>query len=85
MNLIGGFPFKIVSVDITQQQNETIQEDRMDKDLTRKDLLVGGSVGVQIGISLCAKLGGQQLKRYFVLVIVLAWVLVAIKVIGILA
>lgn len=48
-------------------------------------LLVGGSVGVQIGISLCAKLGGQQLKRYFVLVIVLAWVLVAIKVIGILA
>jgi uncharacterized membrane protein YfcA len=47
-------------------------------------LLVGGSVGVQIGISLCAKLGGQQLKRYFVLVIVLAWVLVAIKILGIL-
>jgi len=42
-------------------------------------LLLGGTVGVQIGVALCSKLGGCQLRRYFSLVVLAAMVLVAAK------
>jgi hypothetical protein len=47
-------------------------------------LLVGGTAGVQIGISLCKRLAGLRLRRLFGLVILAAIVLVAAKVASIL-
>jgi uncharacterized membrane protein YfcA len=45
-------------------------------------LLIGGSVGLQVGVNLCAKLGGRQLRRYFSLVVLLTALLVAGKLIA---
>jgi len=43
-------------------------------------LLVGGTLGVQVGISLCNRLAGFRLRRLFGLVVVAAMVLVVAKV-----
>ncbi|HHX44974.1 MAG TPA: sulfite exporter TauE/SafE family protein [Chloroflexi bacterium] len=45
-------------------------------------LLIGGSVGVQFGATLCDRCDGQQLKRSFVLVVVGALLIVLGKLIG---
>ncbi len=47
-------------------------------------LLLGGSIGLQIGVNLCNKLGGRELKRYFTFVVLAAALLVAGKLISLL-
>ena len=47
-------------------------------------LLVGGTVGVQIGITFCKRLAGLRLRRLFALVVMAAMVLVCAKVASIL-
>ncbi len=47
-------------------------------------LLVGGTIGVQFGASLCIRLRAQVLQRYFSLVVLAAALIVAIKLAGIL-
>jgi uncharacterized membrane protein YfcA len=42
-------------------------------------LLLGGTVGLQIGVSLCSKLGGTKLRRYFCFVVIAAMIIVAAK------
>lgn len=45
-------------------------------------LLIGGSVGVQFGSTLCERCNGQQLKRSFVLVVLVALLIVVTKLVG---
>lgn len=47
-------------------------------------LLVGGTLGVQVGISLCKRMAGFRLRRLFGLVVLAAMVLVAAKIVSIL-
>lgn len=47
-------------------------------------LLLGGSIGLQIGVNLCNRLGGRQLKRYFSFVVLAATLLVASKLVSVL-
>jgi len=42
-------------------------------------LLLGGSAGLQLGVNLCSKLGGAQLRRYFTFVVLAAMLMVAAK------
>lgn len=42
-------------------------------------LLVGGSVGLQVGVNLCNRTGGARLRRYFCFVILAAVVLILAK------
>ena len=46
-------------------------------------LLVGGTVGVQIGVSLCTRLGSCALRRYFSFVVLAATLIVAGRLIAI--
>lgn len=46
-------------------------------------LLIGGSIGLQIGVSACARLRGPQLRRYFTFVVLAAAVMVAAKLLAI--
>lgn len=43
-------------------------------------LLFGGTIGLQVGVSLAAKLGGPRLRRYFSLVVLAAMILVSAKI-----
>ena len=43
-------------------------------------LMLGGAVGLQIGVSLCARLGGARLRRYFSFVVIAAMLLVVVKI-----
>lgn len=45
-------------------------------------LLLGGTVGVQIGINIGAKMGGHELRRKFCYIVFLAVVIVAAKIVG---
>ena len=45
-------------------------------------LLIGGSLGLQFGVSLCHRCNAQQLKRSFVLVVIVAWLIVVSKLIS---
>lgn len=45
-------------------------------------LLIGGSVGVQFGATLCDRCDGQQLKRSFALVVIVALLIVVGKLVG---
>jgi len=47
-------------------------------------LLVGGTLGVQVGAALCIRLRARLLKRYFSLVVLAAALIVAIKLVGLL-
>ena len=42
-------------------------------------LLLGGTVGLQIGVNLCSKLGGTKLRRYFCFVVIAAMVMISAK------
>lgn len=42
-------------------------------------LLTGGSVGVQLGVALCRRLAGRQLRRHFAFVVLAAALIVATK------
>ena len=46
-------------------------------------LLVGGTIGLQIGVAIGNKLPGGQIKRYFCFVVIAAAALVAYKVIAV--
>ena len=43
-------------------------------------LMLGGAVGLQIGVSLCERLGGTSLRRYFSFVVIAAMLLVLVKI-----
>ena len=43
-------------------------------------LLVGGTIGIQGGVSIASRLGGARLRRYFSLVVLAAMLLVVIKI-----
>ena len=45
-------------------------------------LLVGGTVGMQIGVALADRLGGIRLRRYFAVVVVVAAAMVAARVVA---
>ena len=47
-------------------------------------LLVGGSVGLQVGVTVCDRMSASRLKRYFGLVVLAATLLVAGKVVALL-
>jgi uncharacterized membrane protein YfcA len=47
-------------------------------------LLIGGTFGLQFGVSVCSRLGGNQLRRYFTLVVLAAALLVGGRLLGML-
>jgi hypothetical protein len=47
-------------------------------------LLIGGTVGVQVGVRLCGQIGGAKLRRYFGFVVLAAVLMVALKLVSIL-
>jgi hypothetical protein len=42
-------------------------------------LLLGGTIGLQAGVNICSRLGGNSLRRYFTLVVLAAALLVAAR------
>lgn len=45
-------------------------------------LLIGGTAGLQVGVTVCNRMSGASLKRYFVIVVLAAMLLVLIDLIG---